>query len=191
MVTVSRAPNPIPLLYVPNSRPSAPPACRRIAKLTSAGVVPMPLLPRPTNRSVLLSSVENCSMPLPLTCWLDAAVPSGKRLHPPVLVSVATLCATFMRLIQVALPAAGAVGAGVVGAGVVGPGVVGAGVVGAGVVGAGVTGDGVVGVGAPGDTPSLSCGIRTMNASCRPVPMFAVQMKYSPVTSMLPDGIFQ
>src|SRR5438128_4137917 len=155
----------------------------------SAGVVPTPALPRPTNRSELPSSVENCSMPLPLICWFDTAVASGQPLQPPILVSVAPLSATFTRLIQVALPAAGVVGA--VGAGVVGAGVVGAGVVGAGVVGTGVTGPGVVGVGAPGVTPSLSCGMRTMNVSCRPVPMFDVQMKYSPVTSMLPDGIFQ
>src|SRR6185503_4223881 len=183
MVNVSPAAKPISVLYPPDSRTSATPPWSRIAKSTSAGVVPMPPLPRPTNRSVLLSSVENCSMPLPLTCWLDTAVPSGQPLQPPLLVSVAPLCATLMRLIQVALPAAGAVGAGVVGAGVVGAGVVGAGVVGAGVVGAGVVGAGVLGVGALGDTPSLSCGMRTMNASCRLVPMFAVQMKYSPVTS--------
>src|SRR5436190_3354717 len=151
----------------------------------SEGVVPMPLLARPTNRSVAVSSVENCNVPLPLTCWLLTAVPSEQPLQPPFFDSVMPFSTTFIRLIQVASPAAGA-GDGVVGSGVVGTGATGVGAAGGGVVGN--AGAGVVGAGAPGDTPILSCGMRTMNASCRPVPMFAVQMKYSPVTSMLPDG---
>jgi hypothetical protein len=56
-------------------------------------------------------------------------------------------------------------------------------------VGAGVgAGDGA---GAPPDTPSLFCGIRTMNASFRFVPVLLVQMKYSPVGSRFPLGRFE
>ena len=48
-----------------------------------------------------------------------------------------------------------------------------------------------VGGGCDGLAPRRSSGTRTMNASRRPEPAFAVQMKYSPVTSRLPFGIFQ
>jgi hypothetical protein len=75
---------------------------------------------------------------------------------------------------------------GVVG-GVGSVGGVGAGCVGGGVVG----GAGSVGGGVVVPAPSLAFGIRTMYASIRPVPALDVQMKYSPVGSRFPFGIFQ
>src|SRR5580765_1257273 len=148
MAKLSPTANLVSDLYTPDSRTSAVPDCRRIAKLTSPGVVPIPPLPRPTNLNDEASSVENWSTPLPLTCWFDTAVPSGQPLQPPTFVSVVPFAATFTRLIQVAAPVDGA-GAGAVGAGVVGDGAGAGAGVGAGVVGAGATGVGVVGVGAP------------------------------------------
>jgi hypothetical protein len=62
---------------------------------------------------------------------------------------------------------------------------------GASTVGGAPGGGAGAGAGAPAETSSLCCGTRTMNASLRPVPMFVVQMKYSPVGSRFPFGRFE
>src|SRR4051812_17967104 len=102
---------------------------------------------------------------------------SGQPAHPPVFRSSSPTTAAFTSRVHctgapAVNPAAGA-GAGLgVGVG----------------VGVGVGTEGSAGVGAA-DAPRF--GTRTMNASRRLVPAFAVHTKYSPVTSMLPLGSFE
>src|SRR4030095_282394 len=158
-----------------------------MAKLMSPAAVPMPPEPRPTNCSDARSAATKANAPLPVISFCDTALASGHSLQPPVFCRLSPLAVTLMRLIHCSVPAV-VTGAGA-GAGVGAGAGAGSGV-GEG-AGAGLgDGAGDEGAGAPPLTPSLLCGMRTMNASLRPLPMFVVQMKYSPVTSRLPFGRF-
>src|SRR5262245_37383542 len=113
MRKVSPALNAVSVLYDPDSRTSATPDCRRMAKLMSAAPVPMPPEPRPTNRSVPDSGATNSSAPVDAISSAETALASGQPPQPAVFCTPLPVAVMLIRLIhETPLPMTGGSGAG-------------------------------------------------------------------------------